>query len=44
MTLWWGVELLFLKGKELGLALLVVGVGPLLMQPTISLPDLRFRG
>jgi hypothetical protein len=39
-----GAELLFFKGKELGLALPVVGVGPLLMRNTISLPDLGFRG
>jgi hypothetical protein len=37
-----GVELLFFKGKEQGLALPIVGVGLLLMRPTISLPDLGF--
>jgi hypothetical protein len=34
-----GSELLFFKGKEMDLALTVVGVGPLLTRSTISLPD-----
>jgi hypothetical protein len=34
-----GVDLLFLKGKELGLTLPADGVGLLLMRPTISIPD-----
>jgi hypothetical protein len=34
-----GAELLFFKGKKMGLALPAVGVGPLLMRPTISLLD-----
>jgi hypothetical protein len=34
-----GAEQLFFKGKELGLTLPAVGVGPLLMRPIISLPD-----
>jgi hypothetical protein len=39
-----GGELLFFKGNVLGLALPTVSVGLLLMRPTISLPDLGFRG
>jgi hypothetical protein len=35
-----GAKLMFLKEKELCLALLSVGIGPLLMWPTISVLDL----